>query len=452
VQGTLGHTGGPDHPVPFEQLSFPTPAAPGAVSQAANGPVWFVEPGADRIASARDDESGQITEYDVPDPAAGVNAISAEPSGHGAWFTESARDSLGHIDGAGTIGSIPLPAGADPSAVSATTDGGAWVTEPGLERAALVSGNGHVQKALTGGVPTSIAAVPGTNSAWVTDAAASFVANASPGVSAVYRTPTPSSRPTAIVGDGDGGAWFIESAAGQFGHIDGAGEITEYPLPSGDTAVQGLAAGPGPDGSTGGAWFSEPAAGQIGFISNAGAVDEFTLPGAAPGALTVASTLSAPPLSGYDASDAVWWTDAVNGQLGLARFPLGAPGSVTSTASPYGAVSVAAARSVTVRRSMVSLTVRCVGLVSCSGDATLRHQVRGPHAPPVLASRGFRVHADHSAVLHLALNGRGRGLVAGARRAGLHAGLTVQWSSYGHQVVRLMTLHAPRRRVAHRRR
>lgn len=33
-------------------------------------------------------------------------------------------------------------------------------------------------------------------------------------------------------------------------------------------------------------------------------------------------------------------------------------------------------------------------------------------------------------------------------RAGLSAGLTVRWSSYGHQVVRLMTLdRAPRRKA-----
>lgn len=448
VQGTLGHTGGPDHPVPFQQLTFSTPATPGAVSQASNGPLWFVEPGANRIASAPDDESGQITEYAAPAPSAGVSAISADLTG-GAWFTESQADAVGHIDASGTVTETALPAGARPSAISATTGGGAWVTEPRAKLVALIDRSGHVRKAPTAGTPTAVAAVPGKDFAWVTDASASGIVLAGPGVNRFFPTPTPSSRPTEIVSDGAGGAWFIESAAGQLGHIGGSGPITEYPLPADDGAVPGLAAGPGPDGSTGGAWFSEPSLGRIAFISAGGAVDEFTLPGAVPGELAVSPTLQADPLTGYDGSEAVWWTDGANGQLGLARFPLGPAASLTSTAPVpvFGAVSVAAPRSVTVRRSVIALTVRCAGLVSCSGDATLRHQVRRPHAPPVLASRSFRIRAGRSTVLRLALNGRGRGLVAAARRAGLSAGLTVRWSSYGHQLVRLMTLHPVSRRA-----
>ena len=444
VQGTLGHTGGPDHPVPFQQLTFATPATPGAVSQAGDGPVWFAEPSANRIASVPDDESGQITEGDELIPPASPGAVSADPSTGGAWFTEPQSDAYGYVDSSGTDTVSPLPNGAGPSAISATGNGSAWVTEPGNGLVALVDRRGHITQVPVQGIPTAIASVAGGQRAWVTEASASRIALAGAGVDREYPTPTASSRPTAIVSDGTDGAWFIEAATGQLGHIDGSGDITEYPLPSGDSAAQGLASGLGPDGASGGAWFSEPAAGRIGFISHTGAVDEFTLPGATPGALTVAATLSAPALSGYDASEAVWWTDAAGGRVGLARFPLSPSGSPTTTSSAYGAVSVAAPRRVTVRRSLVSLTVRCAGLVSCSGEATLRRQVRR-HAPPVLASRAFRIRAGRSTVLRLALNRRGRGLVAGARRAGLSAGLTVRWNSYGHQLVRLMTLHPARR-------
>jgi virginiamycin B lyase len=427
-------------------MSFATPATPGAISQASSGPLWFVEPEAGLIVSAPNDESGELTQHDALVPPATLGATSADPATGGLWFTEPQSDGYGYMDPSGDYTLGFLPEGAHPSAISATGAGGAWVAAPGNRLVVLVERPGHERDVPVNGAPTAIAAVPGRQLAWVTEASASRVVLAGVGVEREYATPTSSSRPTEIVTDGGDGAWFVESTAGQLAHIDGSGHITEYPLPSGDGAVQGLAAGPGPDGSAGGAWFSEPANSRIGFISASGAVDEFTLPGAAPGELAVAATLNAPPLSGYDRSEAVWWTDAANGKIGVARFPLGTP--APAPASIFGAVSVKSARRVTVRRSMIALTLRCAGLVSCAGDATLRHQVRRPHAPPVMASLRFHIAAGRSAVLRLHLNGKGRGLVAAARRAGLSAGLTVRWSSYGHQVVRLMTLDpAPRRKA-----
>ena len=80
VQGTLVHTGGPDHPLPFQQLTFPVPAPAGAVTQGSDGTLWFAEPGAGRIATAPDDESGTVTEYDVPQGGS-VSAIAPDSTG-----------------------------------------------------------------------------------------------------------------------------------------------------------------------------------------------------------------------------------------------------------------------------------------------------------------------------------------------------------------------------------
>jgi virginiamycin B lyase len=449
VQGTLVHTGGPDHPLPFQQLTFPTPAPAGAVTQASDGTLWFAEPGAGRIATAPDDESGTVTEYDVPQGGS-VSAIAPDSTG-GVWFTEPSTDAVGHVDATGRFATYPVPGGAPPSAIAAGANGGAWFTEPGRNAIARIDASGDITATTipTAGANPAGIAPAGDGGAWFTESGSGRLGRVTPsGAIEEFAPATPSSRPTQIAGDGLSGAWFLESATGQVGHVDRSGDVTEYPLPSDVGAVQTLASGPGPDGSAGGAWFSEPASGRIGFISATGAVDQYTLPGAVPGDLTVTPTLLAAPLSGYDDSEAVWWTDGATGGLGLARFPAvgGGSGPLPPQVSLFGAVSVSAAHRVTVRRSLVSLTVRCAGLVSCTGDATLRHQVRGPHAPPVMASLRFRVRAARSSVLHLHLNGKGRSLVAAARRAGLRAGLTVRWSSYGHQFVRLMTLRpAPRR-------
>ncbi len=447
VQGTLGHTGGPDHPVPFQQLSFPTPAAPGAIAQAVDGSLWFAEPHAGKIATAPDDESGQITEYTVP-PAGPVSSVAPDSAG-GVWLAEPDTSSVARVDPTGQVTTYPVPGGASATSIAEAPDGGAWFTEPDRSAIAHIDTSGRVTLTTLPNARANLGAIAptGDGGVWFTEPSASRVGVITQrGAVHEFATPTSFSRPTLIAGDGQGGAWFFEAGAGQFGHLDPTGVGAEYPLPSDVSSVGSLAAGPDPDGSPGVAWFSDPTDSRIGFLSPGGAVDEFTLPGANPGALAVAPSLNAAPLTGYDDSEAVWWTDAVNGRVGLARFPLGTSGSPTTTTSAYGAVSVAAPRSVTVRRSVISLTVRCAGLVSCSGDATLRHQVRRPHPPPVLATRRFRIGAGRSAVLRLALNGRGRGLVAAARRAGLSTGLTVRWSSYGHQLVRLMTLHPARRR------
>lgn len=125
-----------------------------------------------------------------------------------------------------------------------------------------------------------------------------------------YQLPTGGADPIAIATKDDtatpaaGGAWFLEPSANSVGHIDAAGDIERYPIPTANASPQGLADGTGPDGS-GGAWFSETSTGQLGFISSSGQFSEFTLPGANPGAIAFASSIDVPPTDGYSQFEAI---------------------------------------------------------------------------------------------------------------------------------------------------
>jgi virginiamycin B lyase len=64
--------------------------------------------------------------------------------------------------------------------------------------------------------------------------------------------------------------WFTESAANNIGRITTAGAITEYPIPTPNSAASSIATGP--DGAL---WFTEGGANQIGRITTAGAITEY---------------------------------------------------------------------------------------------------------------------------------------------------------------------------------
>lgn len=122
-----------------------------------------------------------------------------------------------------------------------------------------------------------------------------------PGVGTLeaFLLPAADRQPRRIVAGPDGAVWFTEN--GHLGRITPAGQITEYPLPSGATP-SGLAVGP--DGNL---WFTvvdTQAAGWIGRLNpRGGAVTEFALPdGGAP---------TGPIATGPDGH--VWFIAAVPG-------------------------------------------------------------------------------------------------------------------------------------------
>jgi hypothetical protein len=152
-------------------------------------------------------------------------------------------------------------------------------------------------------------------------------------------------------------------------------------------------------------------------------VSEFTLPGAQPGAIAVADTVGAPPLTGYTTSQAVWWTDAGASRVGLARFPSGGVPGVCSCAVPLpspavrGAVAVSLARRITVRRGAITLTLRCVGPIRCRGRVELSSTRRSKQ---MLASSRFNLTAFARRTLKLRLS-RAALRTIGAHKRGMTA-------------------------------
>jgi virginiamycin B lyase len=437
VTGTLTHSGGPTAALPLQQRQFDTPtpdAGPAALAQSEDGTIWFLEPAANRLGARANDESGRITEYPIPTPAAGLSSIAPDVSGEcsnldcgdaGMWFTESAADQIGHVSSTGAIAEYPIPTpGAKPTSIAADVPhGGAWFTEPAADKIGHIDESGHVTEyplPTPGADPESISADEGNtgiagDSAWFTEAAANKVGYIdAAGNVTEYPVPTAGSGPTTIVNAATGtfpsGAWFVESTAGKLGYIAPSGDITEYRVPSG-TTVGGMAAGIGPHGYGSGVWFSESEFGRLGFLSDdTGQLSELTLPGVKPGQIAVAAPLGAPSLTGYESSEAVWWSDAGASRVGLARVPvpIGYPlvfAAAPSIPPPISRIVLTIGRRVTVRKSAIVVGVRCVGIGRCRGRVMLSIGRRAiVSAASRVASAPFKLRAGKHKKLRLRLN------------------------------------------------
>lgn len=113
--------------------------------------------------------------------------------GRTIWFTGKATGTIGRIAPGGEIRHFALPtAGSVPIYIHAGPDGNMWVTE-----------------------------LAGNKIARVTPA----------GAATEFDIPTPYARPIAIVPGPDGNMWFSEEAGSKVARITSAGVITEFPVP-----------------------------------------------------------------------------------------------------------------------------------------------------------------------------------------------------------------------------
>lgn len=416
---TAEQSGGPAHPIPLQQLTFPGAAGATALAQASDGSMWFLDRSANTIGTVPNDASGRVTSFSVTTAAAGLGAIAPDTSGtcdatgctaSGMWFTESTAGNVGHVTTGGHVDEYPTHG--DPSGIAPDdATGGAWFTEPSGNRIGHISTTGTVTEypVLSAGArPSGIAADPG-GGAWFTEPGASRIGFVS-AAGAVSEYPVDAGAPQAIASDPTGGAWFTLPAANALGHIDGDHLLQSTPVPTADAGLSGLVAGSGPDGSSG-VWFAESRAGLLGYLSTTGAdVAEYTLRGATPGALALADPFGAPPLSGYDTSQAVWFTDAGGGGIGVARFPdgggyggwaipvaSGLPGTVKRP-PPLSAVLASRIR---IHGWSVSLRLHCNRKPLCTGRAQLTTTLaRKTHS---LAARRYRIRGGRTVTVRLTL-------------------------------------------------
>jgi streptogramin lyase len=79
--------------------------------------------------------------------------------------------------------------------------------------------------------------------------------------------------------DNHGGAWFVERAANQIGHISNSGIIKQFPIPTPDSQPIGITQAP----QSQEAWFTEYRSNKIGEIDQSGRIVEYSIPTAGSG-------------------------------------------------------------------------------------------------------------------------------------------------------------------------
>jgi len=93
-----------------------------------DGALWFTEDNGNHIG--RITTAGSITEFAVPTPSAGPNALAAGPDG-ALWFEETNARKFGRITTSGAFTEYTLPNGFGGAAGIVTgPDGALWFTDP----------------------------------------------------------------------------------------------------------------------------------------------------------------------------------------------------------------------------------------------------------------------------------------------------------------------------------
>jgi streptogramin lyase len=183
------------------------------------------------------------------------------------WFTDSGHQKVGRITPAGAITEFDLPAAAgSPSGIAArpdgvwtTTNGGGqgrpdWIVRVGPDGSATMFQAGSNPGQGFGTGPEGIAAGPDGN-LWFTEFWTNRIGRMTPtGVLTEFPIPTPDSAPRGIAAGPDGNIWFVESSRqhNAIAKVTPAGVITEYPFGERPNDNYPSAIITGPDGNL---WF-----------------------------------------------------------------------------------------------------------------------------------------------------------------------------------------------------
>jgi len=264
---------------------YPIPTASGLPRGITPGPdyaMWFTESASGKIGRITVGGNGTvstipppgvITEYNLPNAAAGPQGIAFGPDG-ALWFTEMAGNRLGRITLAGAIAEYDLPSPAAlPYGIAVGPDGALWFAESAgqIGRAALPDTPPSITEFPTPPVlsnPVSITTGP-DGALWFTGTTSGLMARVSTSgtVTVAYQRNTNFS-PWGIALGSDGKLWYTGLFQSAVGNIDTAGNRTEYRVPI--QLPYYITAGP--DGAL---WFTDGSGDRIGRITTAGAVTLF---------------------------------------------------------------------------------------------------------------------------------------------------------------------------------
>jgi streptogramin lyase len=233
----------------------------------------------------------EITEFSIPTPSAFPAGITSGPDGN-LWFTEDASSKIGRVTTGGVFTEFAIPSGSGgPVNIVTGPDNNLWFTEGDVGSTSQIGritpASGIITQFVTGNVDTQgIAAGPDGN-LWYTEIGANKIGRiTTSGTVTEFAIPTANSAPYYITAGGDGNLWFTEYTGNKIGRITTSGTITEFTVPtgsSGGTKPFGIAAG-----ADGNLWFTEYNDNKIGRITVTGTITQFTIPSpsAGPHAIT----------------------------------------------------------------------------------------------------------------------------------------------------------------------
>lgn len=261
-------------------------AAPYGVALTDDGAVWATLIRGQAVV--RRDVDGTLDTISLGEGS--EPSLLAAATEDSVWVTDAARSRIVRIGPDGIRAEIPVPSvGGRPFGIAAADSGEVWFTEMTTDLIGKVDILGKVTEFTAGvdhGNPSMIAC--SGESVWFTLNGANAIGYIRGGNSAVVVTDLPTSKagPVGITVATDAAAWFTEIAAGQIGRLDRDGVLTEFPLPDRSSKPHAIAADP-----SGGCWFTMWGSSQLGFIAADGtiAVTDLPTPESEPHGIAVAA-------------------------------------------------------------------------------------------------------------------------------------------------------------------
>ena len=280
-----------EYPIPTSN------AQPEMIVQGPDGALWFPEFGGNKIG--RITAAGTFTEYVIPTAGSGPFGIVVGPDG-ALWFTEYNAGKIGRMTTAGVVtNEYPVPSAHHARDLCVGPDGALWFSENSNSSVGRMTLAGAVNEYPTPGLgPSGITAGPdggiwfvsqGTPTSYVGRLSAAGV------LTSQYAIPSAYGYPVGITAGPDGALWF-GALGNTIGRITTGGTITGFAISTGaDVPVTG------PDGAI---WVTEH--GKIARVTTTGVVTEYNIPSGN------SAYYITPGLGGV-----LWFTEYAGGEIGM---------------------------------------------------------------------------------------------------------------------------------------
>ena len=304
----------------FTDYAAPSATSIGGIANGADGYLWFVEDGADKVARIRASD-GHIDEFGPFPGESGFGDIAhgadgriwvderehskllrlhasgvlqavftvandawngiAGPDGN-VWFINGFADAVTRVDTATGFEDFPIPctSGEGGLTVEALPDGSVW----GALQTSTSSDTQMVHFQMPDLVPHFFdsgtngselgnwghsLAVDSSGNLWYPDAASNSIVEMTGDLVHSYAIPTPSCDPWSVALGSDGNIWFTELFGAKIGRLTSQGAVSEFGIP-GNSAPLAIVAGP--DGNL---WFTDRSGPSVGRLTTDGVVTEF---------------------------------------------------------------------------------------------------------------------------------------------------------------------------------